>query len=230
MDAMGIKNSDQVIVYGREGSLFTPRIWYMFRRYGQERVGIMEGSLEEWVDKGGQIDTDAISDDLLFWAKDLVAAKVTTANYKVPADAKEPFVDMEQVLQMVNKQQHANDDDNEPETIIVDTRGSSFAKGHIPGAVHIPYSSLVEKDNSLKLKPRAELMSILKSKGLGKSDDGTKSPRVLLSCGSGVSVCHMALVLEECGYDSPIVYDGSWNEYGKDPDTPKTFPENKIND
>jgi 3-mercaptopyruvate sulfurtransferase SseA len=31
----------------------------------------------------------------------------------------------------------------------------------------------------------------------------------------------MALVLEEFGYPEPFIYDGSWNEWGKDPSTPK---------
>ena len=113
-----------------------------------------------------------------------------------------------------------------PPPVIIDTRGSSFAKGHIPGAIHIPYSSLTEPGNSLRLKPRAELEAILNDRvGLETVErcrsEGQDRRPILLTCGSAVSVCHMALVLLEFGFPEPLIYDGSWNEWGSDPDTPK---------
>lgn len=110
----------------------------------------------------------------------------------------------------------------EENAIIVDPRGSSFAKsGHIPGAKHIPYSSLVEKDNALKLKSKEELLDIFEAAGVDVNSDKD----IVCSCGHGVSVCHVVLALEQCGRtNKTFIYDGSWQEWSSDPNSPKVLP------
>ena len=207
MDAFNITNTDHVIVYGKNGALFTPRTWFLFKHFGHINVSLMQGSLEEWIAAGGAIETTPIT---VPFAKDILENSSVSPCYKI--DRQQNVVDMEQMRNIVE------DDD----TIILDPRGSSFVKGYIPGAKHIPYSSLTMEDNGLKLKSRKELMEIFEQAGV----DVHAPQDIVCSCGSGVSVCHLVLALEECGRtDNTFIYDGSWQEWKSDPNTPKVLPE-----
>ena len=183
------------MVYGRKGDKWTPRIWCVFKLYGVENVALMHGTFEEFVEMGGPVDKEPISYNIR--AKDLVGIPEENCSYKVPADAKDRIVDMERVLEIVK-------DTNMP---IYDTRGAAgFARGHIPGSVNIPFSTFLELDSATKFKSKAELEEVLQD--FGVSNHKTKD--VLLSCGSCTSVCHLAVAMDECGYKTPLFYDGRY--------------------
>ena len=213
MDEMKISNDDHVIVYGKEGSFFTPRTWFLFRTMGHEEVHLMQGSFEEFRDAGGVVEDGPTKIPL---AKDILeAADDRSTSYM--ATEPENVVNMEEMLGSLN---------SDEDVVVLDPRGSSFKKkGNIPGAIHLPYKKLVEPDNSLKLKSKEELLALFDEIGVEVDTDKT----IITSCGSGVSVCHILLALEECGRsaDKPTyMYDGSWQEYGSDPNTPKVLPQN----
>jgi thiosulfate/3-mercaptopyruvate sulfurtransferase len=209
MDDFGIANSDHVVVYGRKGSVFTPRTWFVFRSMGHERVSLLQGSLEDWQAAGGAVDEGRTTVSR--------AADILAKGGEPVYQASDPsnVVTMQDVLDALQQQ----------DAVILDPRGSSFqTSGHIPGAIHIPYTSLVQEDNALKLKSREDLLLTFADVGVDINTDKT----IIASCGSGVSVCHILLALEECGRDPAsqptFMYDGSWAEWGTDPSTPKILP------
>ena len=80
-------------------------------------------------------------------------------------------------------------------------------KGHIPGAVNIPWAQAVAEDGTFK--PNSELAALYEGKGITPDKD------VTVYCRIGERSSHTWFVLSELlGYSRVRNYDGSWTEYG----------------
>jgi len=210
MDAFEISNDDHVIVYGKEGAVFTARTWFLFQQCGhdQSKLHLMQGSMEEWIERGGPVEEKPTT---VINADELDLAKPTKYQARDPPN----IIDMRGILDVVQEEESIHTSE-----IILDARGSTFAKAHMPGAINIPYRSLVTDEDLLKFRPRAELQQVFRDAGV----DPVTDRKVILTCGSGVSVCLLWMSLEECGRNNTegtLVYDGSWSEYGAYEPAPK---------
>ena len=76
--------------------------------------------------------------------------------------------------------------------------------GTIPNSLNLPYTEVLD---GFKLKSTSELRSIFEN--ITKEKD-----TIILSCGSGITACVLALAANMAGYQNIKVYDGSWTEYG----------------
>jgi thiosulfate/3-mercaptopyruvate sulfurtransferase len=80
-------------------------------------------------------------------------------------------------------------------------------RGHIPGAVNVPWGQAVAADGTFK--PIEELRALYAAKGVDGSDE------VIAYCRIGERSSHTWFVLHELlGYERVRNYDGSWTEYG----------------
>ena len=80
-------------------------------------------------------------------------------------------------------------------------------KGHIPGAVNIPWAKAVAEDGTFKSDE--ELAALYGAKGVTPDKD------VTVYCRIGERSSHTWFVLSELlGYPNVRNYDGSWTEYG----------------
>jgi thiosulfate/3-mercaptopyruvate sulfurtransferase len=87
-----------------------------------------------------------------------------------------------------------------------------LASGHIPGSANVPYSRFFNPDGTWKHPTSLRLVL---------EDEGVEVERpVIATCGSGISAAVIVFALHLLGHPAAL-YDGSWVEWGADPDTPK---------
>ena len=189
---LGVNQDSEVVVYDSLGMFSAPRAWWMLRAMGHENVAILNGGLPAWQSAELPLNIDAPSS---------LEAGNFKANYHP-----EMISDADMVLTALQDKSVA----------VLDARGTSrfsgtepepregLRSGHMPGAKNLPFASLL--DNGF-LKPSEELKPLFD--GLVDSDQ-----RLIFSCGSGVTACHLALAAHVCGYTNLSVYDGSWSEWG----------------
>ncbi|KAL7554232.1 hypothetical protein ACHAWF_017647 [Thalassiosira exigua] len=205
MDAYNIRNEDHVIIYARRGALFTPRVWFLFVSMGHDpqKVHLMQGSLEDYMDEGGPIDSGnfqlgdknfaatiddytACFDQGILNVNQLFRDYYSTTSPEYNATNAMNVCGKEEVLDAVNLNLERDDKDGsrEMKSVIIDTRGSGYAKkGHMPSAIHLPYTQIASANNSLVFKPNESLKKLFGERGIDCLDPELK---VIFSCGSGV--------------------------------------------
>ena len=231
MDAYGISNDQHVIVYARRGALFAPRVWFLFLSMGHDpnRIHVMQGSIEDYIEQGGGSVEDWRLPEAIgqtkyadcFEGGILNVTKLHTQHYdesitpQYIAREAAHICGKEAVLQAVNGDG----------TIILDTRSSGYKKnGHMPGSIHLAYSEIASEGNALVINSESTLKELFVKRDVDYLDTNQK---IILSCGSGVSVCHGFLALKLLGRnvteENTKIYDASWAEWGEE-DMPKILP------
>ena len=85
--------------------------------------------------------------------------------------------------------------------------------GRIPGALNLPFGEVFAEDGSFK-SPQ-ELRAVFTGAGVDLD-----AP-VVATCGSGVTASVLLFALHLAGKHDVRLYDGSWQEWEADPETPK---------
>ena len=210
MDYFSVTPSSTIIIYGTEGCAFTSRAFYTFKRLCQptNEVYLMQGSLKEFIDAGGKTESEEKKSMKYSDLKSDLASE-----YKAERDVYS--VSMEQMLAEVSE------DTND--SIIIDARSAArfraeapeprpgLRMGHMPGAFNVPFLELLQNDDVTKFKSSEEMKQTFLNAGVDVDSD----KKIIVSCGSGVTACAVAVGLLECGRDpaNTYIYDGSWIEW-----------------
>ena len=194
--ALGVSETDRIVVYDTFGLFTAARAWWMFRAMGCDRVQVLDGGLPAWVRMGGSLETGPASPRPAVFrpgARPEMVADVERVRAALAAG--EPVLDARAAARFAG---------SAPEP------RPGLRAGHMPGAVNLPFGELLTAEGLMR-EPEA-LEAAFAARGLGPDD------RPIASCGSGVTAAVPLLALALLGREG-VLYDGSWAEWGGRDDT-----------
>lgn len=221
MESFRIAPTDHVVLYDAHGLFATPRVWWMFKSFGHEKVSILKGGLPAWEASGLHLtsspsgsskssETGSATQEYATPAlrQDAVATKSKVVEVSDALDGELGSHDGYSEILDARPPGRFSGDDPEPRP--------GLRQGHIPGSTSVPAGALAQPGFT-ELKERDELEGLFRQAGVDLEGLRDGSTSAILSCGSGVTACHIVLALHELGVDltNLSVYDGSFAEWGQ---------------
>ena len=192
---LGINNSDHIIVYDNSEVFSSCRVWYTFLYFGHDPdlISVLDGNFEKWVTEKRSVSKEIIKND--------------KTNYKSNENSS-----------LVINKSTVNKNITQNKFQLIDARGEQrflglqpeprkeLRSGNIKGSINLPFQKIINKNRTFKKKD--ELIKIFKSKDISFEKE------MAFTCGSGVTACILGLANSIISGKKPIIYDGSWAEYG----------------
>lgn len=198
----GITNEDHVVIYDTAGVYSSPRVWWMFKSFGHEKVSILDGGLFKWVTEKRHVISGEIPE-------------TPSTKFNATCDSN-VVIKYEQLLV------HSMDFMFDKQFTIIDTRSpakfsgysgpanyDTLPGGHIPASINVPVNELIQLSTSKEREfvSKENVLEILKRKNVD-----LVRPFVTISEDS-ISAATMFLALEIAGFKDIRVYEGGWREW-----------------
>ncbi|MGC9517815.1 MAG: sulfurtransferase [Methanomicrobiales archaeon] len=201
----GIRKDVPTVVYTGVGpvkgwgdGLEQTMVAYSLVRFGHDNVYVLDGGIEKWKNEG----------------RDLTQVFPTAQESSFKSEVRDDYYIEYGEFKTIK------DDDN---VVVLDARpgpvyegqGPWIKPGHIPGAVNLPWASLMNKDNTRLLKDQEEIKSIVEDKG------ATPDKTIICSCGTGREATNEFILFKWfLGYPKVRIYEGSFTEWTQRDDNP----------
>ena len=195
---VGLGRDQTVVLYDRRNNLQAARAYWVLKYYHPADVRIYNGGTPKWTEDGQVMST--------------VMVEYEPSDYQAgPPDP-----------EIRTTWQYVVDHTDDPATLFCDTRGPeeylgrdvrAERGGRIPGSINVEWTAAVNANGTFKSSE--ELAALYGEAGF------TPDKQIITYCQSGVRGAHTWFVLSELlGYPSVRNYDGSWVEYGNNPESP----------
>ncbi len=193
--AMGIGDSDPVVVYDTAGVFSAPRVWWTFKAFGKDDVAVLDGGLPKWVAEGRDIETGEVIPNRSHFHAKLNPARVIDLDGVNAARGTVQIVDARSAVRFRGE--------------VAEPR-PELRRGRIPGSLNVFFADLSENG---QMKSPDAIRAIFTAAGVDLSQPA------ITTCGSGVTAAMLSFAMALAGADHSAVYDGSWTEWGGRQDT-----------
>lgn len=208
---IGLVSDQPVVVYTGLGSfkkwgdgLEQTMMAYTLVRFGHTAVYVLDGGLDKWKKEGKPV------------TKVFPPVRESTFTVRVQRDF---YLEYEEFKSTKDRS----------DVVLLDARPSPLYEGqgpwikpgHIPGAVNLPWTSLMTTDNTRLLNPDDEIQSILESKGI------TRDKTIICSCGTGREATNEFILFKwYLNYPKVRIFEGSFTEWTAYPENPTVTGKN----
>jgi len=198
----GIGPDTRIVLYGDRNNWWATYAFWVLRLYGVERLAIMDGGRQRWIDEGRPLVTErpaAGPGHIVVGERRETPIRAFREEVLAHVMAGQKLVDVRSPEEFRGERLHMPDYPNE----------GALRGGHIPGARNVPWARAVDPDTHC-FRTADELRAIYeREQGLAPGED------IVVYCRIGERSSHTWFVLTYLlGYGTVRNYDGSWTEWG----------------
>jgi thiosulfate/3-mercaptopyruvate sulfurtransferase len=206
---LGLEPENPIVVYSSSGPLSScasfigdgleqTMVAYTLVRYGHRKVFVLDGGWEKWKDEKRPL------------TQEYGATKPSAFTVQLKKDF---FIGYEEFKKIKDN----------TDVILIDARPTAFYEGqgpwirpgHIPGAVNLPWKSLMDDKNKKLLKPDDQILASIRAAGV------TPDKTIICSCGTGREATNEFILFRwYLGYPKVRIYEGSFTEWVSYKDNP----------
>ena len=194
---LGVSSDKTIVIYGEPNDPWRTdgRFFWMFERYGFQRVAMLDGGLASWKQAGKKIQRGRQNSTL--------QSNLTTKNINLNNEVIADKILIKKVL--LDKNFRIIDNRIRKEFDGTTPYGSPRG-GHIPNAIHIHWPKFFQTNGNLKTLPA--LNSLLDQNGIRPDQE------IIVYCTGGVRSAMAYFVFRYMGYKVRN-YDGSWWDWSQ---------------
>jgi len=227
MGRAGIGNDTFVVAYAEKDYSGAARLWWALRYYGHEKVTVLDGGMSRWMAEQRPLSTEITRvvpaqftpREVPKWkisSREILSYLRNTRGTYTLVDTRPPEQYQGQAVWTAQGSLYLPTGQD-----TVEAEGKQLRGGHIPGAINLPSTNLLNPEEWTFREPE-ELRNLLSSRGIYPEG------RVITYCGVGISASLGLFAMYLTGYRDLTLYDASWDEWGAGAGFPIEVGENRM--